>query len=118
VCTPKGAIGPRPLVIFLHGRHECCYGDDPGEVDKPWPCPKAMKPVPSFRGYDAPATALASNGHQVVSISANAVNAYDGGVYDSGAQARAELTPALTTAPVRRTAPSTVSSSPAGPPAN
>ncbi len=60
-------------------------------TDKPWPCSGGTKPVPSFRGYDGPATALASNGYQVVSISANAVNAYDGDVYDSGAQARAEL---------------------------
>lgn len=91
VYTPKGAIGPRPLVIFLHGRHEFCYSDDAEPSDKPWPCPKGSKPVPSFRGYDGPATALAGNGYQVVSISANAVNAYDGDVYDSGAQARAEL---------------------------
>ncbi|WP_328518624.1 hypothetical protein [Kribbella sp. NBC_00359] len=91
VYAPKDAIGPWPLVIFLHGLHEFCYGDDPGDADKPWPCPHGTKPVPSFRGYDGPATALASHGYQVVSISANTVNAYDDGVYDSGAQARAEL---------------------------
>ncbi|WP_433161127.1 Calx-beta domain-containing protein [Kribbella sp. CA-247076] len=91
VYTPRGAIGPRPLVIFLHGRHQFCYGDDVTPPDKPWPCPPGTQPVPSFRGYDGPAEALASNGYQVVSISANAVNAYDGDVYDSGAQARAEL---------------------------
>jgi len=93
VYAPKGAIGPRPLVIFLHGRHEYCYGGtaEPDLAAKPWPCTGGAKPIPSFRGYDAPATALASHGYQVVSISTNAVNAYDGGVYDSGAQARAEL---------------------------
>ncbi|WP_460665379.1 Calx-beta domain-containing protein [Kribbella swartbergensis] len=91
VYSPRGAIGPRPLVIFLHGRHQYCYGDDVTPSDKPWPCPAGAKPVPSFRGYDGPAKALASQGYQVVSISANAVNAYDGDVYDSGAQARAEL---------------------------
>ncbi|MFD7156042.1 Calx-beta domain-containing protein [Kribbella sp. NPDC059898] len=93
VYTPRGAIGPRPLVVFLHGRHQNCYGDptDPNGLDKPWPCPKGMKPVPSYRGYDGPATALASNGYQVVSISANAINGWDGDAYDAGAQARAEL---------------------------
>jgi hypothetical protein len=92
VYSPHGAVGARPLVIFLHGRHEYCYGgDQSGQPDKPWPCSGGAKPVPSFRGYDGPAKALAGNGYQVVSISANAVNAYDGGVYDSGAQARAEL---------------------------
>jgi hypothetical protein len=91
VYSPQGAVGPRPLVIFLHGRHQYCYGDEVEPSDKPWPCPAGAKPVPSFRGYDGPAKALASHGYQVVSISANAVNAYDGDVYDSGAQARAEL---------------------------
>ncbi|WP_427889786.1 Calx-beta domain-containing protein [Kribbella sp. GL6] len=93
VYTPRGAFGPRPLVVFLHGRHQNCYGDptDPNGLDKPWPCPKGMKPVPSYRGYDGPATALASNGYQVVSISANAINGWDGDAYDAGAQARAEL---------------------------
>ncbi|MFF1822425.1 Calx-beta domain-containing protein [Kribbella sp. NPDC058245] len=89
VYTPVGAVGKRPLVVFLHGRHESCYGE--GDGDKPWPCPKGSKPVPSYRGYDGPAQALASNGYQVVSISSNAINAYDFDAYDAGAQARAEL---------------------------
>ncbi|WP_238174522.1 Calx-beta domain-containing protein [Kribbella kalugense] len=93
VYSPRGAVGPRPLVIFLHGRHEVCYGEPshPTENEKPWPCPPGMKAIPSYRGYDGPATALASNGYQVVSISANAVNAWDSEAYDAGAQARAEL---------------------------
>jgi len=92
VYSPRGAVGARPLVVFLHGRHEYCYGgDDTEPPTTPWPCSGGAKPVPSYRGYDGPAEALASNGYQVVSISANAVNAYDGDVYDSGAQARAEL---------------------------
>jgi hypothetical protein len=92
VYSPRGAVGARPLVIFLHGRHQVCYGGDGTEPSNvPWPCAKGEKPIPSFRGYDGPAKALASNGYQVVSISANAVNAYDGAVYDAGAQARAEL---------------------------
>jgi hypothetical protein len=92
VYSPRGAVGMRPLVIFLHGRHEYCYGQQAGpDPIKPWPCPSGMKPLPSYRGYDAPATALASHGYQVVSISADAINAYDGSVYDAGAMARGEL---------------------------
>ncbi len=91
VYSPRGALGARPLVIFLHGRHQVCYGEPTEEPTAPWPCAKGEKPIPSYRGYDGPARALASNGYQVVSISANAVNAYDGGVFDWGAQARAEL---------------------------
>ncbi|WP_241998204.1 Calx-beta domain-containing protein [Kribbella sp. VKM Ac-2569] len=93
VYSPRGAVGPRPLVVFLHGRHEVCYGEPthPSDNEKPWPCPPGMKPIPSYRGYDGPATALASNGYQVVSISANAINGWDSDAYDAGAQARAEL---------------------------
>ncbi|HEY9337402.1 MAG TPA: Calx-beta domain-containing protein [Kribbella sp.] len=93
VYSPRGAVGPRPLVVFLHGRHEVCYGEPahPSDDEKPWPCPPGMKRIPSFRGYDGPATALASNGYQVVSISANAINGWDSDAYDAGAQARAEL---------------------------
>lgn len=91
VYSPRGARGARPLVILLHGRHSVCYGETTEEPTVPWPCAKGEKPIPSYRGYDGPAKALASNGYQVVSISANAVNAFDGGVYDQGAQARAEL---------------------------
>ncbi|GAA1601713.1 hypothetical protein GCM10009789_64900 [Kribbella sancticallisti] len=93
VYSPRGAVGARPLVIFLHGRHQVCYGGDDGNNPSylPWPCGKSEKPVPSFRGYDGPAKALAGNGYQVVSISANAVNGWDSDVNDSGAQARAEL---------------------------
>ncbi|GAA1547092.1 Calx-beta domain-containing protein [Kribbella lupini] len=90
VYTPVGATGPRPLVVFLHGRHQVCFGGD-GLMEKPWPCTGGAKPVPSFRGYDSPAWALASHGYQVVSISANAINAWDSGTYDGGAMARAQL---------------------------
>ncbi|MBB5837256.1 hypothetical protein [Kribbella italica] len=93
VYTPVGATGPRPLVVFLHGRHQVCYGGNENGPypDKPWPCTGQWKPIPSFRGYDSPAWALASHGYQVVSISANAINAWDDGTYDGGAMARAQL---------------------------
>ncbi|WP_328327777.1 hypothetical protein OHA70_01825 [Kribbella sp. NBC_00382] len=90
VYSPRGAIGTRPLVIFLHGRHESCYGDA-GDPEIPWPCAKGQKPVPSYRGYDGPAEALAGHGYQVVSISSNAINGWDSRSFDQGAQARAEL---------------------------
>jgi hypothetical protein len=92
VYTPRGATGPRPIVLFLHGRHDFCYGEWPqdGAVD-PWPCPPGTQPVPSYRGYAAPAAALASHGYHVVSISANAVNAWDFDTVDGGALARAQL---------------------------
>lgn len=93
VYTPRSAPGKRPFVLFLHGRHSVCYGSQPapGDEDKVWPCPKPRKPIPSYRGYDAPATALASHGYQVVSISANAINGWDFDATDAGAQARAQL---------------------------
>ncbi|MEU0094239.1 Calx-beta domain-containing protein [Kribbella sp. NPDC006257] len=91
VYAPKGAPGARPLVIFLHGRHSVCYGEATEPSDKPWPCAPGEKPIPSYQGYDGPAKALASNGYQVVSISANAINGWDSDVVDTGAQARAEL---------------------------
>ncbi|WP_405059277.1 hypothetical protein OG474_42040 [Kribbella sp. NBC_01505] len=91
VYAPQGAPGARPLVIFLHGRHEVCYGGTRILGIKAWPCAADEKPIPSYRGYDGPAQALASHGYQVVSISANAVNASDARAFDYGAQARAEL---------------------------
>ncbi|MFC0629076.1 hypothetical protein [Kribbella deserti] len=92
VYTPRGATGKRPLVVFLHGRHSVCYGKQTGpDPANPWPCPKGQQPIPSYRGYDAPAKALASHGYLVVSISANAINAYDAEVFDAGALARAQL---------------------------
>ncbi|MFI5736267.1 Calx-beta domain-containing protein [Kribbella sp. NPDC051587] len=92
VYTPVGATGRRPLVLFLHGIHETCYAKnvDPGDVLE-WPCPKGTKPLPSYRGYDAPAKALASHGYQVVSISANAINLADFDTQLTGSLARAQL---------------------------
>jgi hypothetical protein len=96
IYLPDGP-GPKPVVVFLHGRHSSCYG--PGKANPAgWPCttsPDSTEqrfPIPSFLGYDAPARALASNGYAVVSISANAINASDNQrAADYGAQARGEL---------------------------
>jgi hypothetical protein len=88
VYAPSGT-SKHPLVLFLHGRHEACYGSAP--ITAPWPCGAGNHPVPSYHGYDAPANALASNGYLVVSISADAINAWDFETVDGGALARAEL---------------------------
>jgi hypothetical protein len=91
VYSPQGKKGPLPMVLFLHGRHQPCFGPFPDDFENPWPCAPGNSPVPSYRGYDAPARALASNGYIVVSISANAINALDFEALDGGALARAEL---------------------------
>ncbi|GAA3778413.1 alpha/beta hydrolase family protein [Streptomyces phyllanthi] len=89
VVAPEGATGRRPLALFLHGRHVSCFkGDD---VALEWPCPAGQKPVPSYRGYLHDQKLLASQGYVTVSISANAINAQDGGTPDAGAQARSSL---------------------------
>lgn len=90
---PSGAPGPRPVVMFLHGRHAPCY-DPAGDWNEPlsWPCPRGWRPVPSHRGYDEAARVLASHGYAVVSISANGINAQDAQYSeDGGALARGEL---------------------------
>jgi dienelactone hydrolase len=87
---PTGARGRRPVVLFLHGMHDFCYGEQTGQAN-PWPCPAGMKPVLNYGGYDAMGRALASHGYVVASLSANAVNAYSGMHDDFGAQARGDL---------------------------
>jgi hypothetical protein len=89
VVAPRTAPGRRPLVLFLHGRHTYCYGDE--ETQWEWPCAPGNQPVPSHRGYLASQRLLASQGYVTVSISANGINAQDGGLADAGAQARSSL---------------------------
>lgn len=90
VFLPKDAPGKRPVAVFLHGRHEACFGGTPNR--RAWPCGPGQTDIPSYLGYNAAATALASHGTVVVSISANAINALDGALADDGgATARGEL---------------------------
>ncbi|MEN3361157.1 MAG: hypothetical protein V7637_5139 [Mycobacteriales bacterium] len=96
IYLPDGR-GPKPLVIFQHGRHASCYGTGVANPAR-WPCRATADsteqrfPIPSYLGYDGAARALASNGYAVVSISANAINANDNQLApDFGAQARGEL---------------------------
>jgi len=92
VTTPVGAAGRMPLVLFLHGRHSTCYrGGANGEASGDWPCPEGWRPVPSHTGYRYIADVLASQGHLVVSISANGINGQDGLFLDGGAFARSQL---------------------------
>ncbi|MFI7587946.1 alpha/beta hydrolase family protein [Spongisporangium articulatum] len=96
VVAPKGALGNRPLVLILHGRHGTCYiprasGPGDSEVDADWPCPAPEKAIPSYLGYLKAQKLLASQGYVTVSISANGINAQDGELADGGAQARSSL---------------------------
>jgi hypothetical protein len=89
VVAPKGVRGPRPLALFLHGRHATCYKG--GELTGDWPCPAGTKPVPSHRGYLKDQQLLASQGYVTVSVSANGINGQDWAAEDGGAQARSSL---------------------------
>ncbi|WP_033290737.1 hypothetical protein [Amycolatopsis jejuensis] len=91
VVAPKHAVGVRPLVLFLHGRHAPCYYPDKPDVPTTWPCPVGSLPIPSHRGYLQTQELLASQGYVTVSIAANAINALDFAVQDGGAQARSSL---------------------------
>ncbi|WP_344832925.1 hypothetical protein [Actinocorallia longicatena] len=93
VSLPVGAVGRRPVVLFLHGRHSACYNPVSRQTsNNAWPCPAGQQPIESFKGYGGPADALASHGYVVVSVSANAVNAYDANFSeDRGALARGEV---------------------------
>jgi hypothetical protein len=92
VVAPTGAPGPRPLALFLHGRHYTCFrGADLEQVTGDWPCPETHEVVPSHRGYLEAQRLLASQGYLTVSISANGINAQDGENEDGGGQARSSL---------------------------
>ena len=90
VTMPVGAVGERPVVMFLHGRHASCSGGTRNPLA--WPCSPDQVDVESYLGYQDSAEVLASQGYAVVSISANAINALDGSLSDdNGAVARAQL---------------------------
>ena len=92
VVAPKDAPGPRPLALFLHGRHYICFdGDDEEALGGSWPCAEGTLPIPSHRGYLQAQELLASQGYVTVSISANGINGQDGRIDDGGAQARSSL---------------------------
>lgn len=80
--------GPRPLVLFLHGRHSSCYEGDEIAYDV-WPCRPPAKPIENHLGYDYLQRRLASQGYTTVSIRVNGINAQDETDPQSGAGARA-----------------------------
>ncbi len=93
VVEPSAAApSARPLVLFLHGRHEVCYdptGDD-GYAES-WPCPAPFAEIPSHLGYDYLQQVLASQGYATVSVRVNGINAQDYRLPDGGADARAAI---------------------------
>ncbi|KQW48685.1 hypothetical protein ASC77_08080 [Nocardioides sp. Root1257] len=94
VVEPAAAepTGPRPLVLFLHGRHGVCY--NPSDADAwsdDWPCKAPFREIPSQLGYDYIQQVLASQGYATVSIRVNGINAQDFAAADGGADARARL---------------------------
>jgi hypothetical protein len=93
VVRPADATVERPLVLFLHGRHEPCFRtpDGTGRGRRLWPCPRGTSPVPSHLGYDYLQRLLAGQGYVTVSVAANGINAQDFRLLDGGAAARATL---------------------------
>lgn len=92
--APDAATGPRPLVLFLHGRHQYCYLPDAGDDQFPsdeWPCVAPDQEIPSQLGYDYAQRLLASQGFATVSIRVNGINAQDYRLADGGADARATI---------------------------
>lgn len=86
------ATGPRPLVLFLHGRHSVCYNPDGSDDGSGrWPCKAPMEEIPSHLGYDHTQRILASQGYATVSIRVNGINAQDFRLPDGGADARAAI---------------------------
>ncbi|WP_435852988.1 alpha/beta hydrolase family protein [Streptomyces vietnamensis] len=91
VVGPTGAAGKRPVVLFLHGRHDTCYTPGSEDVRITWPCPAGTRPIPSEQGYLRAQRLLASQGYVTLSIAANGINGQDGDLEDAGAQARSSL---------------------------
>lgn len=89
----SASTGPRPLVLFLHGRHSVCYNpdDENGGDDGQWPCRAPQLEIPSQLGYDYAQRVLASQGYATVSVRVNGINAQDYRLQDGGADARAEI---------------------------
>ncbi|MBE7163089.1 MAG: hypothetical protein INR72_17765, partial [Williamsia herbipolensis] len=87
----SAATGPRPLVVFLHGRHDYCYQAAPGAANDRWPCTGVMREVPSHLGYRYVQQLLASQGFTTVSVRVNGINAQDAYLVDGGSAARATI---------------------------
>jgi hypothetical protein len=89
--TADANTGPRPLVLFLHGRHSYCYQPGTDNLDFEWPCAAPFTEIPSHLGYDYIQRLLASQGFATVSVRVNGINAQDFALDDGGAGARASI---------------------------
>ncbi len=90
--APGDNTGPRPLVLFMHGRHSVCYNPtDPNDFGDGWPCQAPLAEIPSHLGYDYAQQLLASQGYATVSVRVNGINAQDWQLADGGADARAAI---------------------------
>lgn len=91
--APGESTGPRPLVLFMHGRHSVCYNpDDPDDFgNDSWPCRAPFAEIPSHLGYDYVQRVLASQGYATVSVRVNGINGQDWALPDGGADARAAI---------------------------
>lgn len=96
---PQNPSGRLPVLVWLHGRHTTCQtviGELPLLIVGDDDCPSGLllfESAPSYRGYDAAAELLATQGYVVLSIDLNDVNDNDNAApTDRGALARAELT--------------------------
>src|SRR5215467_13795122 len=58
------ALGPFPVILFLHGRHATCFNGSGAQLLE-WPCSNNAQPIPSYQGYDYVSQVLASNGYVV-----------------------------------------------------
>ncbi|MFN8193256.1 MAG: hypothetical protein U0R80_03140 [Nocardioidaceae bacterium] len=87
----SAVTGPRPLVLFLHGRHSYCYEPGTDNDGFEWPCQAPFEEIPSHLGYDYIQQVLASQGYATVSIRVNGINAQDWKLADGGANARAAI---------------------------
>jgi hypothetical protein len=84
--------GPYPVIINLHGRHETSFETaNPTNTALEWPCSPGFESITSFEGYDYFANFMASHGYIVISVSANAINAWDNSSADYGMNARGEI---------------------------
>lgn len=101
------ARGRHPVVVLVPGYWPTCADakaqkvtENPKSTDaalvaaygrlNQWPCPRGIGQIPSYRGFDYLARALANAGDVVISIGANGANAIDSRSFE-GDQARAAL---------------------------
>ena len=91
--APAADTGPRPLVLFLHGRHSVLLRPDRRRTPTvaSGRASRRCEEIPSHLGYDYIQQVLASQGYATVSVRVNGINAQDYRLADGGADARAEI---------------------------